>query len=318
MVENRLVRAGIAVVALLAVVGGVSFLIAAADSSGSTTVSAAASATESQSGSLVSSSAAQEEEEKPWLGVSLTQTPDGVTIAQVIADSPADAAGLQRGDVIEAVDGTEVDKVSEFRDQLDDKNVGDTLALTISRDGQAQDVVVTLEAQPEALPRAIPLLPELEGIPSGEMFGHILGGQFDLTDEEGNPVTVILEVGTVASVDADAGKLTVDLNAGGSKTYTVEDDDLICRGGDLSDLEEGDNVTVMTVGDDVRAVLAGGRLSFLPGLGGGRRHGGFGIGGFSNGGGFGRGGFGNGDFPNGDSDSSSLPDAAPSASGTGL
>jgi membrane-associated protease RseP (regulator of RpoE activity) len=318
MAENRLVRAGIAVAALLAVVGGVSFLIAATNSSDSTTVSAAASATESQSGSLSSSSAAQEEEEKAWLGVTLTQTPDGLTIAQVIADSPAHAAGLQRGDVIEAVDGTEVDNMSEFRDQLDGKNVGTTITLTISRDGQAQDVVVTLEARPEPLPRAIPLLPELEGIPSGEMFGHILGGQFDLTDEEGNPVTVILEVGTVASVDADAGKLTVDLNAGGSKTYTVEDDDLICRGGDLSDLEEGDNVTVMTVGDDVRAVLAGGRLSFLPGLGGGRRHGGFGIGGFSNGGGFGRGGFGNGDFPNGDSDSSSLPDAAPSASGTGL
>jgi membrane-associated protease RseP (regulator of RpoE activity) len=320
MTENRLVRAGIVVVALLAVVGGVSFLIAATGSSGSTMVSAAASATESQSGSLSSSSAAQEEEEEEeaWLGVTLALTPDGVTIRYVIADSPADAAGLQRGDVIEAVDGTEVDKVSDFRDQLDDKNVGDTLTLAISRDGQAQDVVVTLEAQPEALPRAIPLLPELEGIASDELFGHILGGQFNLTDEEGNPVTVVLEAGTVASVDADAGELTVDLNAGGSKTYTVEDDDLICRG-DLSDLEEGDNVTVMTVGDDVRAVLTGGRLSFLPGLGGGGRHGGFGIGGFENGGGFGRGGFGNEDFSNGDNDSSSVPDAAPSsASGTGL
>jgi membrane-associated protease RseP (regulator of RpoE activity) len=330
MVENRLVRAGLAVVALLAVVGGVGFLIAATNSSGSTMVSSAASATESQSGSLSSSSVAQEEEEKPWLGVTLALTPDGVTIAQVIADSPADAAGLQRGDVIEAVDETEVDKVSEFLDQLSDKNAGDTMTLSISRDGQAQDVVVTLEARPEPLPRAIPLLPELEGIPSDEMFGHILGGQFDLTDEDGNAVTVVLEAGTVASVDADAGTLEVDLNAGGSNTYTVEDDDLIGRGG-LSDLEEGDNVTVMTVDGDVRAVLAGGGLGFLPGLGG--KHGGFGFGhgrfgngefdfgrgSFGNGEfGFGRGGFGNGDFPNGDSDSSSVPDAAPSASGTGL
>jgi len=335
MAKNRLVRVGIAVVALLAVVGGVGFLIAATNSSDSTTVSAAASATESQSGSLSSSSAVQEEEEKPWLGVTLALTPDGVTIAQVIADSPADAAGLQRGDVIEAVDGTEVDNVSEFRDQLVDKNVGDTVTLSISRDDQAQDVAVTLEAQPEALPRAIPLLPELEGIPSGEMFGHILGGQFNLTDEEGNPVTVVLEAGTVASVDADAGELTVDLNAGGSKTYTVEDDDLICRGG-LSDLEEGDNVTVMTVGDDVRAVLPGGGLGFLPGLGRGGRHGGFGFGhgGFEARGDWG-GGFdfgqsqfgnqglwnrgGNGGFGNGGFGSYSVPDAAPNAaSGTGL
>ena len=318
MAENRLMRAGLAVAALLVVVGGVGFLIAATNSSDSTTVSAAASATESQSGSLSSSSAVQEVEEveaKPWLGVALALTPDGVTIAQVIADSPADAAGLQRGDVIEAVDGTEVDNMSEFRDQLADKNVSDTVTLSISRDGQAQDVAVTLEAQPEALPRAIPLLPELEGIPAGEMFGHILGGQFNLTDEEGNPVTVVLEAGTVASVDADAGTLTVDLNAGGSKTYTVEDDDLICRGGDLSDLEEGDNVTVMTVGDDVRAVLTGGRMGFLPGLGGGMR-GGMRGGGFGPGGGrFG----GNGGFENGGFGSYSPPDAAPkAASGTGL
>jgi membrane-associated protease RseP (regulator of RpoE activity) len=303
MAKNGLVRAGIAVVALLAVVGGAGLLIAAA-SADSTKASTAASATESQS-------------EKPWLGVSLALTPDGVTIAQVIADSPADAAGLQRGDVIEAVDGTEVDNMSEFRDQLVDKNVGDSVTLSISRDGQAQDVAVTLGAQPEALPRAIPLLPELEGIPSGEMFGHILGGQFNLTDEEGNPVTVVLEAGTVASVDADAGTLTVDLNAGGTKTYTVEDDDLICRGG-LSDLEEGDNVTVMTVGDDVRAVLPGGGLGFLPGLAG--KHGRFGFAKVPFGDrGFGRGGFGDRGFENGGFGSFSVPDAGPNAaSGTGL
>jgi len=305
MAKNRLVRVGIAVVALLAIVGAVGFLIAATDSSGSTTASAAASATESQS-------------EKPWLGVTLALTPDGVTIAQVIADSPADAAGLQRGDVIEAIDGTEVDNVREFLDQLDDKNASDTVSLAISRDGQAQDVAVTLEVRPEPLPQAIPMLPELEGIPAGELFGHILGGQFDLTDEDGNSVTVVLEVGTVASVDADAGTLTVDLNAGGTKTYTLEDDDLICRSGGLSDLEEGANVTVMTVDDDVRAVLAGGRLPFLPGLGGKHGRFGFGEGPFGDGG-FGRGGFGNRGFENGGFGSFSVPDAAPNAaSGTGL
>jgi len=161
------------------------------------------------------------------------------------------------------------------------------------------------------------LLPELEGIPSGEMFGHILGGQFNLTDEEGNPVTVVLEAGTVASVDADAGTLTVDLNAGGSKTYTVEDSDLVCRGG-LSDLEEGDNVTVMTVGDDVRAVFPGGGLGFLPGLGGKHGRFGFGEGPFGHGG-FGHGGFGNGGFENGGFGRYSGPGAAPNAaSGTGL
>jgi len=327
---KRVLQIGIVAVVLLAAVGGVAFLRAANDSSGSTTVSAATLATESRSGSPLSTSPAQEEE-KPWLGVRLAQTPEGLTIALVVADSPADAAGLQRGDIIETVDGTEVDNVREFRNQLDDKNVGDTITLAISRDGEARDVSVTLDARPEPLRRAIPLLPELESIPPDELFGHILGGEFDLRDEEGNPVTVVLEAGTVASVDADAGTLTVDLNAGGTKTYTVGDDDLICRGG-LSDLEQGDNVTVMTVGDDVRAVLAPGRLPFLPGLHGkcrgvgfsdgfGFGHGGFGARGDWDGGfGFDHGRFDNRGFWDGGHGWFSMPDAAPkpAASGTGL
>jgi membrane-associated protease RseP (regulator of RpoE activity) len=195
----------------------------------------------------------------------VAQTPDGVTIAQVIADSPADAAGLQRSDVIKAIDGTEVGNVTEFRDQLKDKQVGDTVTLNIDRDGQTLDVSVTLEAQPEPLSPAIPMLPELEGIPT-----DVQGGEFNFTDEQGNPFTVTIDVGTVASVDAEAKTLTLNLNAGG-KTYTVEDKAI---GAKLSDLEQGDKVAVMRVGDDVRAVVRGvGPL--LPGLNGGH---GFGCG----------------------------------------
>jgi membrane-associated protease RseP (regulator of RpoE activity) len=325
MFKNRLARVGIAAVAVLAIVGGITFLVAAAGGSGSTSASSAALADESQSGSDSSSTAAQDEQANPWMGILLTQTSDGLTIGYVIADTPAEAAGLQRGDVIQAVDGTDVANVRDLRDQLADKAEGDTVTLTISRDDQVQDVAVTLEARPEALSRAIPLLPELEGIPSDELFGHILGGQFNLTDENGNPITVVLEVGTVASVDADNGTLTVDLNSGTTKTYTVEDSDLVCGGG-LSSLAEGDNVTVMTVNDDVRAVLpGGGGLPFLPGLGGkhggfGFRHGGLGAdGGWEEGFGMGSGRFDNGGLGDGGFGGFTVPStSASAASGTGL
>jgi Cu/Ag efflux protein CusF len=172
------------------------------------------------------------------------------------------------------VNATAVATAKELSDQLKDKQVGDTLTLSIDRDGQTQDVSVILEAQPAALPQAIPLLPELEGIPADQLFGHVQGGQFNFTDEQGNPFTVYIDVGTVTSVDAGAKTLTLNLNAGGTKTYTVEDKAI---GAKLSDLKEGDNVAVMRVGDDVRAVVRGvGPL--LPGLGRGQGLGGCGRG----------------------------------------
>jgi membrane-associated protease RseP (regulator of RpoE activity) len=254
------VRIGLLAALVVAAVAGV-LVFRAVD--GGSSASAAPGAQEQQQD--------QQQQEKAWLGVLFARTPDGLTIAQVIADSAADKAGLKRSDVIKAVNGTAVETVQELRDQLKDKQVGDTVTLSIERDGQAQDVSVALEAQPEPLSPAIPLLPELEGIPTDELFSHVQGGQFNFTDEQGNPFTVTIDVGTVASVDAAAKTLTLDLNAGGSKTYTVDDEDLSAK---LSDLEQGDNVAVMRVGDDVRAVMRGVGL-MLPGLGRGR---GFGCG----------------------------------------
>jgi len=273
MLKSRVVRIGLLAALAASVVGGV--LVFRAIDTGSSASAAPGAQEENQS---------QDQGTTPWLGVYFVRAADGVTIAWVIADSPADTAGLQRGDVIKAVDGTTIETPQDFRDQIEDKQVGDTITLSIDRDGQPHDVTATLEARPEPLSPAIPLLPELEGIPVDELFSHVQGGQFNFTDEQGNPFTVTIDVGTVASVDVEGNTLTVNLNAGGSKTYTVDDADL---GASLSNLSEGDNVAVMRVGDDVRAVFPGVGL-MLPGLGPG--HGfGFGRGHMGRFGGFGGG-----------------------------
>jgi membrane-associated protease RseP (regulator of RpoE activity) len=253
MLKSRVARFGLLAALGVLVLGGV--LVFRAIDTGSSATAAPGAQDEGEQ---------TQDQEAPWLGVYFVRAADGVTIAWVIADSPADTAGLERGDVIKAVDGTAVDTPKDFRDAIQEKTAGDTVTLSIERDGQAQDVTATLEARPDPLPRAIPLLPELEGIPTDELFGHVQGGEFNFTDEQGNPFTVTIDVGTVAGVDAEANTLTVDLNAGESKTYTVEDDDM---GVALADLEEGDRVAVMSVGDDVRAVIPG-KAMMLPGLGG--------------------------------------------------
>jgi S1-C subfamily serine protease len=81
----------------------------------------------------------------------------GVVILRVVPGSAAERADLQgvrrtadggivAGDIIVAVDGSAVDSVARLLNRLDDHKVGDTVRLTVLRDGQRTDVNVTLQA----------------------------------------------------------------------------------------------------------------------------------------------------------------------------
>src|SRR3990172_11176759 len=205
-------------------------------------------------------------DERPWLGAAIVPTPDGVAMGGVIADSPADKAGLKRGDVVKSIDGTAVSDMADLRGALKDKKAGDSIALSISRDGEDQDVPVTLEARPEPLPIDHPVFPELNGIPRDELFGHLLGGSFQFTDADGKSHTATVDLGSVTAVDTGAKKISVDLNSGDSKDYTITDSVTVAPN-DLSKFASGDHVTIVSVDGDLRAVSKG-MGGFLPGFGG--------------------------------------------------
>ncbi len=200
--------------------------------------------------------------EKPWLGARVVQTPAGPAVEAVIADSPADKAGLKRNDVIKAVDGTQVSDMGALLQALKDKKPGDTVTLSITRDGNAQDISVTLEARPEPLPRDHPLLPELNGIPQDQLFAHITGGSFKFSDSSGASHTATIDLGTVSAVDTTAKTVSVDLNAGSHQTYTITDS-VNTFPTDLSKFQSGDKVIVLSVDGDLRAISKGGG-HFLP------------------------------------------------------
>lgn len=270
----------VAIVAMTLVVSlGGAFAVRAWSEGGSDSALAASAG---QSDIFSSAAAGQETDDAdtPWLGAQVVNTSDGLTVSAVIADSPADKAGLQRGDVITAVDGVQVEDMKALLTVIKDKAVGDSLTLSILRGGAAQDITATLEAKPERLVEAHPLLPELNDIPRDELFSHMLGGSFEFTDKDNNAHTASIDLGTVSAVDAAAGTITVDLNAGGSETYTIGDD-VVTRPEDISKLESGDRVTVISVDGSLRAITAGGCgiLPFFgPGRGGRLWHGGGGPG----------------------------------------
>jgi len=82
---------------------------------------------------------------------------DGVVILHVTQGSAADSAGLKgatvsrdgtivAGDTIVAVDGKPVGTVGRLLARLDDYQVGDTVNVTVLRDGKKVDVRITLKA----------------------------------------------------------------------------------------------------------------------------------------------------------------------------
>ena len=74
----------------------------------------------------------------------------GVVVAEVESKSPAQAAGLARGDAITKVDRREVASRDEFEQRIEDHAEGDGVTLTLRRDGRDEDVRLAAAAFPVA------------------------------------------------------------------------------------------------------------------------------------------------------------------------
>lgn len=70
--------------------------------------------------------------------------PEGVYVVQVSQGSPAEAAGIQRGDVILAINGKETLTTAAVNAVKNTLQAGDTMTLTLVRDGKKIEVPVVL------------------------------------------------------------------------------------------------------------------------------------------------------------------------------
>ena len=88
-------------------------------------------------------------------GFPVDSDPDikGVVVCEVDEGGPADKAGILEGDVITAVNGTEISNYSELGSILSQGKEGDKYTLTINRDGDTVEIKVKLGVrQQDALP----------------------------------------------------------------------------------------------------------------------------------------------------------------------
>jgi serine protease Do len=111
---------------------------------------------------------------RPWLGISMQEiddvlakslgispTPKGVMVAQVFAGSPARAAGLKQGDIIERIDGKDVASGKEVQDLVHSHKVSDTLSFFILRNKVGQAVAVSIGQYPSKEQEAEEPMPQL-------------------------------------------------------------------------------------------------------------------------------------------------------------
>jgi 2-alkenal reductase len=73
----------------------------------------------------------------------------GALVSEVVPGGPSDAAGLRAGDIITAIGGRVIGPDATLRSVLLEYKPGETVSLDVLRDGQTQQVTVTLAERPE-------------------------------------------------------------------------------------------------------------------------------------------------------------------------
>ena len=126
-----------------------------------------------------------------WLGVQIQDVDEGMAkalqlngwngaiISQVIKNSPAEDAGIEKQDVIIAVNGVKVDDSSNLKNLISSGRPHDKTKLTLIRDGHEKKLTVTLGIRPGEKELA-------ETYRYGEKLFDILGLRVE-TFENGDP-----------------------------------------------------------------------------------------------------------------------------------
>jgi serine protease Do len=96
---------------------------------------------------------------KPYIGVSVEDVssemtsyglPAGAVVRSVTDGAPAAQAGLQANDIITAVDGAEITGSNDLVQIVTSKKAGDTLKLSVYRQGQTLELTVTVAEQKQS------------------------------------------------------------------------------------------------------------------------------------------------------------------------
>lgn len=158
---------------------------------------------------------AQDTAPAPFLGIGLSPVDNGVKVEAVQAASPAETAGVKVGDIITAVDGTDITS-DTIRDVIAGYDVGDEIKLTVTRGSETLELALTLAERPaEATEPPVPTVTErpmigvqLEDGDDGVVIRAVAAGS--PAEEAGLKVgDVLTKIGDTEIIDAASASTAV-------------------------------------------------------------------------------------------------------------
>ncbi len=169
---------------------------------------------------------------------------DGSLVGDVTAGGPAEKAGIQRGDVITALDGREIGDSNDLRNRVAQAKPETHLKVALIRDGREKEVTVVLGERPGGSEVTGPgTAPEEER--STEKLGLSLqdltpdiAGQLGYQDAKGVLVTAVAAGSAAEGAGLERGDLIEEV--GGAAVGSVRD-----FGKHIADLDSGESVALL-------------------------------------------------------------------------
>ncbi len=151
-----------------------------------------------------------QEEGGAWLGVMVQDGSDGIVITRVMQNSPAEEAGLRRGDVIVSVDDTVIESADQLVDVISDYAPGDVVKIVVAWHGDERSYEVELGERPMAFEMDM-MPPEDMPHPGMQAVLNMLGVEMRLTDE-GMMIESIAPDSPLADVGFQEGDIVTAIN----------------------------------------------------------------------------------------------------------
>jgi serine protease Do len=152
----------------------------------------------------------------------------GVLVSEVVADAPAEKAGIEDGDVITAVNGQRTEGVEQFRQQVADFAPGTTISVALVRDGDGLTRRVKLTEFPVEQAEASAPVEDQAAKWLGLSVRALTGDERDRANVRSGVVVSAIQVGSAAA-EAGIERGDIILEAGSEKISGMADYSRIAR-----------------------------------------------------------------------------------------